>query len=304
MTGVFNLVSPCPVVSVPCGHHERAADAGLPIGLQVVGRRWRDDTVLRVARAVEAPGRSRLLELGQQAGQRRQRVRDDVGERRLRPLARGGGPTGRGAAAPCASRRGAPGARRCRDGRRRRPARPAPRRRPRQRRAKNSADGFCAPSSSEIRIASTSSPMASSAALAWGGWLPAMITRRPACWSAGEASADVAIQVVGVEVLAQAIGVVGTPAGQLALDVEPRANDGEGLRVGPIEGRHRTEHTEHRESRDPEPVGPSTPDAGLVDQRLADVERHRRNPVHRHRTVVSRRAQGSVRHGEDAGGGH
>ena len=28
-------------------------DAGLPIGLQIVGRRWREDTVLRIARAVE-----------------------------------------------------------------------------------------------------------------------------------------------------------------------------------------------------------------------------------------------------------
>jgi Asp-tRNA(Asn)/Glu-tRNA(Gln) amidotransferase A subunit family amidase len=53
MTGVFNLVSPCPALSVPCGKHLRAEHAGLPIGLQVVGRRWREDTVLRVARAVE-----------------------------------------------------------------------------------------------------------------------------------------------------------------------------------------------------------------------------------------------------------
>jgi Asp-tRNA(Asn)/Glu-tRNA(Gln) amidotransferase A subunit family amidase len=56
MTEVFNLVSPCPVLSVPCGVHTSEADAGLPIGLQVVGRRWREDTVLRVARAVEAHG--------------------------------------------------------------------------------------------------------------------------------------------------------------------------------------------------------------------------------------------------------
>ena len=53
MTAVFNLVSPCPAVSVPCGQHVRPEHAGLPIGLQVVGRRWREDTVLRVARAVE-----------------------------------------------------------------------------------------------------------------------------------------------------------------------------------------------------------------------------------------------------------
>ena len=49
MTAVFNLVSPCPAISVPCGWDS----AGLPIGLQVVARRWREDTALRVARAVE-----------------------------------------------------------------------------------------------------------------------------------------------------------------------------------------------------------------------------------------------------------
>lgn len=53
MTPVFNLVSPCPAISVPCGQQRRDEDAGLPIGLQVVGRRWREDTVLRIARAVE-----------------------------------------------------------------------------------------------------------------------------------------------------------------------------------------------------------------------------------------------------------
>jgi Asp-tRNA(Asn)/Glu-tRNA(Gln) amidotransferase A subunit family amidase len=56
MTEIFNLVSPCPALSVPCGVHRSAAHTGLPIGLQVVGRRWREDTVLRVARAVEAQG--------------------------------------------------------------------------------------------------------------------------------------------------------------------------------------------------------------------------------------------------------
>ena len=53
MTAVFNLVSPCPAISVPCGTHPDGPDAGLPIGLQIVGRRWREDTVLQVARAVE-----------------------------------------------------------------------------------------------------------------------------------------------------------------------------------------------------------------------------------------------------------
>jgi Asp-tRNA(Asn)/Glu-tRNA(Gln) amidotransferase A subunit family amidase len=50
MTGVFNLVAPCPALSVPCGWDRD----GLPIGLQVVGRRWREDTVLRIGAAVEA----------------------------------------------------------------------------------------------------------------------------------------------------------------------------------------------------------------------------------------------------------
>jgi Asp-tRNA(Asn)/Glu-tRNA(Gln) amidotransferase A subunit family amidase len=38
---------------VPVGSHARADDAGLPIGLQAVGRRWRDDVVLEIGRAVE-----------------------------------------------------------------------------------------------------------------------------------------------------------------------------------------------------------------------------------------------------------
>ncbi|MEP6661012.1 MAG: amidase [Acidimicrobiales bacterium] len=49
MTAVFNLVAPCPALSVPCGWDPD----GLPIGLQIVGRRWREDTVLRIGRAVE-----------------------------------------------------------------------------------------------------------------------------------------------------------------------------------------------------------------------------------------------------------
>ena len=52
-----------PRVPVPGGvgavrSARRPDHAGLPIGLQVVGRRWREDTVLRVARAVEL-GRAR-----------------------------------------------------------------------------------------------------------------------------------------------------------------------------------------------------------------------------------------------------
>lgn len=53
MTGVWNLVAPCPVLSVPCGAHAAAPYTGVPIGMQIVGHRWREDTVLRVGRAVE-----------------------------------------------------------------------------------------------------------------------------------------------------------------------------------------------------------------------------------------------------------
>jgi Asp-tRNA(Asn)/Glu-tRNA(Gln) amidotransferase A subunit family amidase len=49
MTSVFNLIAPCPALSVPCGWDPD----GMPIGLQIVGRRWREDTVLRIGRAVE-----------------------------------------------------------------------------------------------------------------------------------------------------------------------------------------------------------------------------------------------------------
>ena len=40
MTTPFNLLAPLPALSVPCGHDS----AGMPIGAQIVGRRWRDDT--------------------------------------------------------------------------------------------------------------------------------------------------------------------------------------------------------------------------------------------------------------------
>jgi Asp-tRNA(Asn)/Glu-tRNA(Gln) amidotransferase A subunit family amidase len=49
MTGVFNLIAPVPAMSIPCGWD----GDGMPVGLQVVGRRWREDTVLRIGRAVE-----------------------------------------------------------------------------------------------------------------------------------------------------------------------------------------------------------------------------------------------------------
>jgi len=49
MTGQFNLLAPCPALSVPCGWSRER----LPIGLQIVGRRWRDDTALTIGKALE-----------------------------------------------------------------------------------------------------------------------------------------------------------------------------------------------------------------------------------------------------------
>jgi Asp-tRNA(Asn)/Glu-tRNA(Gln) amidotransferase A subunit family amidase len=50
LTYPFNLLGPCPVMSIPCG---RSRD-GVPIGLQLVGRPHDDLTVFRVAAALEA----------------------------------------------------------------------------------------------------------------------------------------------------------------------------------------------------------------------------------------------------------
>jgi Asp-tRNA(Asn)/Glu-tRNA(Gln) amidotransferase A subunit family amidase len=46
---MFNYVSQCPVVSVPSGW----SSDGLPIGLQIVARRYRDDVALRIGAALE-----------------------------------------------------------------------------------------------------------------------------------------------------------------------------------------------------------------------------------------------------------
>ena len=53
MTTIWNLAAPLPVVSVPCGYHTSEKNAGLPIGLQVVGKPGREDQVLAVAAAIE-----------------------------------------------------------------------------------------------------------------------------------------------------------------------------------------------------------------------------------------------------------
>ena len=49
LTCPFNFIGQCPVISVPSGF----TAAGLPTGLQIVGRRYDDATVLRLAAALE-----------------------------------------------------------------------------------------------------------------------------------------------------------------------------------------------------------------------------------------------------------
>lgn len=50
MTAVWNLISPCPVLSVPCGLDEN----GMPVGAQLVGRRWNESGLLQIGGALEA----------------------------------------------------------------------------------------------------------------------------------------------------------------------------------------------------------------------------------------------------------
>jgi Asp-tRNA(Asn)/Glu-tRNA(Gln) amidotransferase A subunit family amidase len=49
MTGPFNFTAQCPALSVPAGW----SDDGLPVGLQIVGRRFDDAGVLAIGRALE-----------------------------------------------------------------------------------------------------------------------------------------------------------------------------------------------------------------------------------------------------------
>lgn len=63
MTSLFNNVAQCPALSVPSG----MTAAGLPTALQIVGRRFDDPTVFRIAKALEKarPWAEGLAELGQ-----------------------------------------------------------------------------------------------------------------------------------------------------------------------------------------------------------------------------------------------
>jgi Asp-tRNA(Asn)/Glu-tRNA(Gln) amidotransferase A subunit family amidase len=49
MTALFNNIPQCPAMSVPAGWSKD----GLPVGLQIVTRRYREDTALRIGRALE-----------------------------------------------------------------------------------------------------------------------------------------------------------------------------------------------------------------------------------------------------------
>lgn len=50
MTAVWNMISPCPVLTVPCG----LDDDGMPVGAQLVGQRWRSDRLLDVGGLLES----------------------------------------------------------------------------------------------------------------------------------------------------------------------------------------------------------------------------------------------------------
>lgn len=53
MTTVWNLVSPCPAISVPGGRFGPGKNEGLPIGVQMIGRPGREDDVLELAHIIE-----------------------------------------------------------------------------------------------------------------------------------------------------------------------------------------------------------------------------------------------------------
>ena len=64
MTCPFNLLPQCPALSVPVG---LAAD-GLPIGLQIIGRRYADEDVLSIGGAIEQTLRVAGLDVGRSGG--------------------------------------------------------------------------------------------------------------------------------------------------------------------------------------------------------------------------------------------
>lgn len=64
MTCPFNLLPQCPALSVPAG----LAGDGLPVGLQIVGRRYADEAVLSMGGAIEGVLRTAGLAVGRPGG--------------------------------------------------------------------------------------------------------------------------------------------------------------------------------------------------------------------------------------------
>src|SRR5690606_32947647 len=91
----------------------------------------------------------------------------------------------------------------------------------------------------------------------------------------GQPGADVVVQVVGVEVLSQVVGIVDGPPGDLRGQVDARPRDLERVLQRPVRGGAGTDQAEERAGGDAEPLGPAGEDAGLVDEGLTDVEDHR-----------------------------
>lgn len=67
MTCPFNLLPQCPALSVPAGR----AEDGLPVGLQIVGRRYADEEVLSIGGAIERTLRASGLATGRRAARPR-----------------------------------------------------------------------------------------------------------------------------------------------------------------------------------------------------------------------------------------
>ena len=167
------------------------------------------------------------------------------------------------------------------------------------------ADGFCAPSSSEMRIASTPSSIASSAARACGGWLPAMITRRPPRAARRGTAARRRRGRRRRSSRAARRGRRPASAPSRHRGRCPGRTISKASRVRPVEGRHRPEHAEHRQPGDAEPVGPAATRSASRRSASRPRRRPRRRSAPRDRTVVSQPcAAAGERHGEGAGGGH
>ncbi len=89
---------------------------------------------------------------------------------------------------------------------------------------------------------------------------------------AREGRSNIRVEVVGVEVLPETIGIVRPPSFQLFGEIESGTKELEDLTMGTVEGGHAAQHTEKGQPGHAKPVGPPCPDPGLVDQGFAYVE--------------------------------